>query len=276
MPGLTRRVFRVETIHLDLPAVAGAFSQRLHNMGLPVTAERAASFASALALARPLSRRRLYWTARAVFVSDRSQVKGFDAVFAEVFGDRASRAELGRPAPGPHDSAGTGPVRRTSGVRGRDHRGDIRRFALLPRRRRWRRGRGRRGSPRRRGAARAQRRGAPAREAVRRALSARARPPLPADDPPPAGDAAATDAPRREVPPRPRIDLRRTLRGSLRTGGDPIRLRRRAPARGPPAAGAAVRHLGLDGALRARLPPVPDLRHGQRAQRTRRSCSRRG
>jgi uncharacterized protein with von Willebrand factor type A (vWA) domain len=89
-------VFRVETIHLDLPAVAGAFSQRLHNMGLPVTAERAASFASALALARPLSRRRLYWTARAVFVSDRSQVKGFDAVFAEVFG-------TGRPEPSSGD-----------------------------------------------------------------------------------------------------------------------------------------------------------------------------
>ncbi len=79
-------VFGVETILLDLPAVAGAFSQRLHDAGLPVTAERAASLASALTLARPVSRRRLYWTARAVFVSDRAHVKAFDAVFAEVFG----------------------------------------------------------------------------------------------------------------------------------------------------------------------------------------------
>ncbi len=86
-------VFRVETIHLDLPAVAGAFSQRLHRAGLPMTAERAASFARALALVKPVSRRRLYWMARAVFVSDRAQIKAFDAVFAEVFGSGGSRPD---------------------------------------------------------------------------------------------------------------------------------------------------------------------------------------
>ena len=35
---------------------------------------------------RPLTRRRLYWTARGVFVSDRAQVKAFDAVFFSIFG----------------------------------------------------------------------------------------------------------------------------------------------------------------------------------------------
>ncbi len=85
-------VFRVRTIHLDLPAVAGAFSQRLHRAGLPMTAERAASFAHSLTLVRPVSRRRLYWTARAVFVSDRAQLKAFDAVFAEVFGSGGAAA----------------------------------------------------------------------------------------------------------------------------------------------------------------------------------------
>ncbi len=79
-------VFRVETIHLDLPAVAGAFSQRLHRAGVPMTAERAASFATALTLVEPITRRRLYWTARAVFVSDSAQVKAFDSVFWSVFG----------------------------------------------------------------------------------------------------------------------------------------------------------------------------------------------
>ena len=78
--------FRVETIHLDLPALAGAFSRRLREAGLPVTAERAARFAHALDLVRPVSRRRLYWTARAALVSDPAQVKAFDRVFFEVFG----------------------------------------------------------------------------------------------------------------------------------------------------------------------------------------------
>ena len=36
---------------------------------------------------RPITRRRLYWTARAVFVSDRPQVDAFDAVFFSIFGD---------------------------------------------------------------------------------------------------------------------------------------------------------------------------------------------
>ena len=42
--------FGVETIHVDLPAVAGAFTRRLHDAGLPVTAARAADLAQALAV----------------------------------------------------------------------------------------------------------------------------------------------------------------------------------------------------------------------------------
>ena len=60
-----------------------------------------------------------------------------------------------------------------------------------------------------------------------------------------------------------RIDLRRTLRGSLRTGGDPIRLARRRRRVAAAPARDAVRHLGLDGAVRPRLPAVPDV--GRRA-----------
>jgi uncharacterized protein with von Willebrand factor type A (vWA) domain len=78
--------FGVETIELDLPPLAGALSRRLHDAGLPMTPERPAQFAGALDLVRPISRRRLYWTARGVFVSDPGQVPAFDAVFAEVFG----------------------------------------------------------------------------------------------------------------------------------------------------------------------------------------------
>jgi uncharacterized protein len=81
--------FGVETIHLDLPALAGAFSRRLHAAGLPVTAERAAAFAQALTLTRPVGRRGLYWTARGVFVTDITQARVFDAVFRAVFGSAA-------------------------------------------------------------------------------------------------------------------------------------------------------------------------------------------
>jgi uncharacterized protein with von Willebrand factor type A (vWA) domain len=78
--------FTVETVTLDLPAVAGAFARRLHDAGVPVTADRAARFAQALRLVEPVSRRRLYWTARAALVSDSSQAAAFDAVFFAVFG----------------------------------------------------------------------------------------------------------------------------------------------------------------------------------------------
>ena len=82
----SKQPFRVRTLGLDLPAVAGAFGRRLHDAGLPVSAERAAWFTRALTAVEPVSRRRLYWTARGVFVSDRTQVPAFDAVFRDVFG----------------------------------------------------------------------------------------------------------------------------------------------------------------------------------------------
>ena len=80
---------RVETINLDLPALVGAFSQRLHDAGLPVTPARSADMARALDLTRPVTRRRLYWTLRSIVVTDPTQVPVFDAVF---FGLAVSRA----------------------------------------------------------------------------------------------------------------------------------------------------------------------------------------
>ena len=90
---MSETAFSVRTVHLDLPAFAAAFGRRLHEAGVPTTAERAARFAEALALVRPVSRRRLYWTARAVFVSDSSQVKAFDSVFRAVLGARELEPE---------------------------------------------------------------------------------------------------------------------------------------------------------------------------------------
>jgi uncharacterized protein with von Willebrand factor type A (vWA) domain len=105
--GTSNGVFGVETINLDLPPLVGALSRRLHDEGVPVTPGRSADFARALTLVQPITRRRLYWTARAVFVSDPGQVKAFDAVFFSVFGGRATGEDFdpedARPAASPPD-----------------------------------------------------------------------------------------------------------------------------------------------------------------------------
>jgi uncharacterized protein with von Willebrand factor type A (vWA) domain len=102
-----REAFGVETIELDLPALAAAFTRRLHEAGVPTTPARATDLARALTLVRPVGRRRLYWTARAILVVDPAQVPVFGRVFAAVFGDPA-RAEVADPddvrtAPAPAD-----------------------------------------------------------------------------------------------------------------------------------------------------------------------------
>jgi uncharacterized protein len=103
---LGERPFTVSTEHLDLPALVGAFGRRLHDAGVPITAEREARFAEALALVPPVARRRLYWTARATLLSDATQARAFDAVFTEVFGGRAAD----EPGPEPPRDARTRPV----------------------------------------------------------------------------------------------------------------------------------------------------------------------
>ena len=86
--------FGVETIGLDLPPLVTALSRRLHDRGVPITPERTADLARALTLVRPITRRRLYWTTRAVFVSDPSQVDVFDSVFFSVFGGQEQEEEF--------------------------------------------------------------------------------------------------------------------------------------------------------------------------------------
>jgi uncharacterized protein len=185
-----------------------------------VTPERAARFADALALVRPIARRRLYWTARAVFVSDATQVKAFDAVFREVFGSQLAPSTPDpdhiQPAPSPPERlpaeespvAGTeviGGVGASTPPRGREggEERDVpvpvaasdeellrsKRFEALE----------------------------PAELAQLYRLMARLRVATP-----PRRTRRAERGRRGE-----RLDLRRTLRGSLRTGGDPIRLARR-------------------------------------------------
>ncbi len=216
--------FEVETVELDLPALAGAFGRRLHTAGLPVTAERSANFAAALALVRPVARRRLYWTARAVFVSDLSQLPAFDAAFAAVFGsggEGAAEAQADAetapapaderdsshsPAPTPLREAGSAgssaPPERDAGERSEDELElevpTIASEEEVLRRKRF-----------------------DALEPDELAALQRMMARLQVATPP-----RRTRRARRDLHGE-RIDLRRTLRSSLRTGGDPVRLARR-------------------------------------------------
>jgi hypothetical protein len=84
-----RPAFGLETIQLDLPPLVGALAERLRYVGVPVSASHATEAARALTLVKPITRRRLYWTLRAVFVTDQAHVKPFDAVFSAVFAKQA-------------------------------------------------------------------------------------------------------------------------------------------------------------------------------------------
>ena len=256
--------FGVETIELDLPPLAARSSRRLHDAGLPVTPASGRRLRSRARLVRPLRRRRLYWTARAVFVTDRTQVgrstrcssrsSGTSREATTIAPDdvRTSRAPPDdRPRvehdATPADARAAAAAAVVVGDRASDEDDAARRA---------------------RGAAGAgERRGATAAQELRRARPARARPAVPADVAPRARDAARRTRRYEKGRHGERIDMRRTLRGSLRTGGDPDPARPAAPAHRAAAARAAVRHLRLDGALRPRLPAVPRVRRRQRAER---------
>jgi len=212
--------FRVETIGLDLPAFAGAFNQRVLQASLPTSPVVAGRFAEALALVRPISRRRLYWTARAVFVSDRSQVKAFDAVFREVFGgaapaqaqvDEASAPSTATPEPAAAepDSSVTSSASLSSLVSGSGADTDSSSEEEIPVAL----------GPSDEEVLREKRFDALSPHELARVYELMSR--------------MRVAAPRRRTRRAERdrhgerIDLRRTLRGALRTGGDPAQLRRR-------------------------------------------------
>ncbi|MEA2181087.1 MAG: uncharacterized protein QOD83_3220 [Solirubrobacteraceae bacterium] len=81
--------FRVVPFDVDLPGLASAFSQRLHDAGVQVTPTQSEQYARALKLTKPESRRRLYSVSKAIFVTGFQQVPAFNRVFFEVFGSKA-------------------------------------------------------------------------------------------------------------------------------------------------------------------------------------------
>jgi uncharacterized protein with von Willebrand factor type A (vWA) domain len=81
---------RSTDFQVDLPRLASAFSQRLHDADAPVTLDQSVQYVRALRLTTPASRWRLYVTTRAIFVTDLDQLATFNSVFAQVFGARGT------------------------------------------------------------------------------------------------------------------------------------------------------------------------------------------
>ena len=156
-----------------------------------------------------------------MLVSDAAQVKAFDAVFFEVFGSRVDRARRGaaEDAP-PRGRAARRPARRSAGPPAGARAPPAPRRGVAP----ARRGGDARGVPVPVAASDEERLRDKRFDALEPGELAAA---VPADD------AAQVATPERRTRRAERdrhgehIDLRRTLRGSLRTGGDPIRLARR-------------------------------------------------
>lgn len=69
----------------DLAGLTAAFAQRLREEGIPATPERAARFAAAVVAAQPSTVGELYWLGRVTLLDGHDQVPGFDRVFGMVF-----------------------------------------------------------------------------------------------------------------------------------------------------------------------------------------------
>ncbi|WP_431677227.1 vWA domain-containing protein [Kitasatospora sp. KL5] len=210
----------------DRPAFAARLGAALHRSGVPVTPERSGRFLDVLDLLPPVDPTTLYWAARLAFVTAHEQIEPFDRVFAALFGGQADPADSRgspdnpplpglEPGPGAPPAAAPAPPRPAagplpSGPLHRDVAGEARE------------------RPARTGAERL----------VGSTAEALAQQDFGTFGP---GELAELDrlldnlvisvplrrTRRREADPRGRrIDLRRSLRRSLRTGGETVRLAR--------------------------------------------------
>lgn len=103
-----------EPLAADLATVAAGFGSRLRAAGVPASPERSARFAAAVGLARPTSVGQLYWLGRVTLLDDQEQIPAFDRVFRHVFGGVADVADHrgDTAAPRPHAHLRAGPAAR--------------------------------------------------------------------------------------------------------------------------------------------------------------------
>ncbi len=89
----------------DLATVAAGFGGLLREAGVPASPERSARFAASVGIARPTAVHELYWLARVTMVDQHDQLEAFDQVFRHLFGgidDVASnRGDTAAPRPPP-------------------------------------------------------------------------------------------------------------------------------------------------------------------------------
>lgn len=96
----------------DLPDLIASFTAALHDAGIAVGPDRTRSFARALTLLAPSTTRELRHCALATLVSDPEQIELFDRVFHEVFAGPADReAQRGQPGDPPRSLPNTVPGR---------------------------------------------------------------------------------------------------------------------------------------------------------------------
>ena len=214
----------------DLPELSGRLGAALRQAGIPVSPQRCVRFVEALHLLPPVDRDTLYWAARLSFVTGRAQVAPFDAVFDRLFSQAAMVAPSGRGrnrASGPAE-----PPRPATGMRWPP--------SVPPARVGTQPG----VSPN--DSSRGQRDGTPstvrAVASRQEALASKDFAAMEADEAAAVQrllEALVVATPTRPVRRRqPRangrhIDLRRTLRLSQRSGGDPVRLARSRPVARP-------------------------------------------
>lgn len=81
----------------DLAAICTAFGELLHRDGVPITPERSARFASAVAVTEPRDLNQLYWLGRVTLITARDQVPTYDRVFQQVFRGIVAMADVAGP-----------------------------------------------------------------------------------------------------------------------------------------------------------------------------------
>jgi uncharacterized protein with von Willebrand factor type A (vWA) domain len=95
----------VETERLapDLATVAAGFGSLLRDAGVPASPERSARFAASVEIAHPTTVDELYWLARVTLIDQHDQIDAFDRVFRQLFGGiedvAASRGDTNAPSP---------------------------------------------------------------------------------------------------------------------------------------------------------------------------------
>jgi uncharacterized protein with von Willebrand factor type A (vWA) domain len=73
-------------VTIDVPSFAGRLSEALHRVGIATSPDRAVRFAEALRVIPPIDRTSLYWAARLSFVISADQIAAFDRLFDGLFG----------------------------------------------------------------------------------------------------------------------------------------------------------------------------------------------